>query len=268
MRALFLLLASVTVAGCTSVSTPRSSRPILDGFSIPAPESPAPAVANANPESAAGVAPVGGHAEGPPAPQPIEPAPFDLRSFQAYPMETGQRGVHPRYAGIITALLGYRQFHDSSFWGDVDGQFAGFLEYCFRPNGSWLGLAVGAGGSYGSSSQTNQGIEQRLEAYTVEGYLGPKAYIEPARLPLQFYGGVGASFLYASGQVSTGSFSVVSDNDATFGVYGQLGAAYRLTSRDSVGLEYRGLFGTSINYRGNSGNADYSQLSMVFSHAF
>ena len=69
----------------------------------------------------------------------------------------------------------------------------------------------------------------------------------------------------------TGTLRVTSelrDNDGTFGAYAQLGAAYRLNRRQSIGLEYRALFGTDVTLNGRDGDADYSQINLVFAVGF
>lgn len=178
-----------------------------------------------------------------------------------------QRGAYPSYAGILTAYLGYRKYHDGGFWDPLDDTFSGGLEYCFRGGGSWLGFALGILGSYNSSSETISGVSRSVDAWSVEGYLGPKAYIEPAKLPLQFWGGLGLSFLYANSERNLGT-TTLRDNDSTFGGYAQLGAAFRLNRRQSIGLEYRALFGTNLTLHGLGGDADYSQINLVFAVGF
>ena len=57
-------------------------------------------------------------------------------------------------------------------------------------------------------------------------------------------------------------------SDATFGVYGHAGVNFRLNRHQNVGIEYRAVVASDLDVFGISSDADYSQVSLIFSASF
>jgi len=171
--------------------------------------------------------------------------------------------------GFFSATLGVKGMQEKSEWKPLDTQGAGSLEFAWRiPRKAFAGV-MGLAGSYNRQNIPNSPTGE-VDTWALELYFGGKAYLEIPKSAIWGYAGAGVSLIYT--EVEAGSSSAPgltqSSSDWGIGAYAQLGILLRLNRAQSIGLEYRGLFGTNTSFFNSDVSVDYNQLSFVFLVAF
>ena len=167
----------------------------------------------------------------------------------------------PYEPGVFNLTLGSR-FLENSAWGDLDNQLALGLDYTIKKPGSWLGLNVGALGSYDREKVGGTDID----SWMAEATIGPRAYVMFGQsVPFYCYAGVGLSLVYGELERATRRA-----NKTTIGGSASAGLMYQLNSRQALGVEWRTLQFADFD-SGTDGAPDdmnYNQISLVFSAGF
>jgi len=172
--------------------------------------------------------------------------------------------------GFFSATLGVKTMQEKTEWDPLETQGAGSLEFAWRiPRSAFAGVA-GLAGSYNRQNRNDMVFQGEVDTWTLEFYLGGKGYLEIPKSSIWAYGGAGVSFIYTDVEGTTYLTPNRTDrsDDWGVGVYAQLGILLRLNRAQSIGIEYRGLFGTNTSFFNSDLSVDYNQLSFVFLVAF
>lgn len=172
--------------------------------------------------------------------------------------------------GFFSATLGVKSMQDKEEWKPLESQGAASIEFAWKlPRSAFAGVA-GLAGSYSRQNLDNSVFNGEIDTWVVELYLGGKAYLEIPKSALWGYVGGGVSFLYTEVEAlkNIAPNQVNGSSDWGVGAYAQLGLLLRLNRSQSIGIEYRGLFGTNTSFFNNDVAVDYNEFNFVFLVAF
>ncbi len=172
--------------------------------------------------------------------------------------------------GFFSATLGVKGMQEKSEWDTLDTQGSASVEFAWRiPKKAFAGV-LGLAGSYARQSRSNSAIGGEIDTWVAELYFGGKGYLEIPDTAIWGYAGVGVSLLYTEveGGILSSPNATNRSSDFGVGVYAQLGLLLRLNRSQSIGIEYRGLFGTNTTFFNTDISVDYNQFNFVFLVAF
>ena len=198
---------------------------------------------------------------------PSDPGPLPRRlDVELSTRQSSTPTRHPGYGSIgrsrLHILLGTRTMTDPA-WGVLDSQTMVGLDFSHHPEGFLVAMDIAL--LYARDSATIAGSS--VTAEEVEFSLGfSKTFFERSRF--QPYVGLGGSLLYAEWAGSPGGVGLQRQTGTTFGGYGKLGLLFKIQSYQHLGIEYRGLRGTSLTSGTTSFDADYDQFAFVFGAVF
>jgi len=150
-------------------------------------------------------------------------------------------------------------------WNYVENQTMFGIEGDFASEEWPVNILVGMAASSDEETVKVFGTPVKLEGSTFELYAGGRKYLETGS-PFAPYIGGGFSLIDAKISASVGGFEA-SGSDSSFGIFLNGGGVYRLESFN-IGLDIRMLLGTEINVGDSSGDADYTQFTIVLGYGF
>lgn len=162
----------------------------------------------------------------------------------------------------VTMMFGGSAF-DADFWAPVDDMFSfGIVVDTFRPENI-------VGFEFGTNFTFDNGYAAGLDVWgsTAEFYGGVRKTLQLIDDQLNPYVGAGATFMYADVSVEQGNLGA-DEYDLTFGGYLHGGAYWDFGNGLTLGADYRWVYGTSVEFAGASGDADYQQITATFGFRF
>jgi len=189
---------------------------------------------------------------------------IDTTSEPVSDLQTGPRrntATAESSNGLFSAYLGGRKMRDGSLWTSLRDQFAFGLEWMMKRPRNKLGLAVGTQLAYKRESA----FSGTIDVWAIEGYLGPKLYINLGRSPFDVYASAGPTLLYYDAEAYIAGVGSRRSSDTSFAGYATLGAMFNVNRRQAIGVEFRTVQFADSNFFGFDGNSNYDQLAFVFS---
>ena len=170
------------------------------------------------------------------------------------PVTGGSRSMEPRSQMAI--YLGARSL-DQDLWSPVEDEGVFGFEYSHQDSPESFGWEVGLQGSRDEGTILGTHVEGR----TGEVYGGMrKSFGTETVRP---YIGAGLSIIRAEMDVGSAD-----DSDTSAAGYVHAGVDFLLSPTFFVGIDIRGLFGSSIDIAGVNGDSDYGQGAFTFGWRF
>jgi opacity protein-like surface antigen len=170
------------------------------------------------------------------------------------PVGKGSNSMEPR--GQLAIYLGVRTL-DQDLWSPVEDQGVFGFEYSHQDSPDAFGWEVGLMGSSDEGKFAGFNVRGR----TGEVYAGVrKAFGNDTVRP---YLGGGLSII--RGEVDAAGSD---DSDTSAAAYLHAGVEFLISPTFFLGLDIRGLFGSSIDMGGVNGDADYTQGAFTFGWRF
>ena len=154
--------------------------------------------------------------------------------------------------------FGARFLENETFWEPTDQPWALGFEYDARSLDSGLGWEAATFFAFDSEDNVF-GTSVDVDLFLLEANLGGRYTFVLDRLHPYVGGGLG--LIYADITARSGG-SRIYDNDFSVGGYAHTGAYYRITDAMTLGVDFRGLFGTSVDFDTPlDGDVDYLQVT-------
>lgn len=182
------------------------------------------------------------------------------RSDRSTGAETeGSTTAAPVRSNRVSGYFGMRQLDGQEYFESVEDQLTFGVQFS-QEQPEWV-VGWEAGGMFSIDSEEEADI--RVSAATAEGFVGARKTFGSGTVRPY----LGAGISYISVAVDSDEF-LESDHDGSFGLYAHGGVNFHISSRFSLGLDARGLFGTDIEIYETEADADYVQFAVVAGYSF
>ena len=161
-----------------------------------------------------------------------------------------------------TLELGAQRMSDDGYWAPTDEPFAigGLIDVRNRASG--FGGELGAGLAFDDADVGNTGTDAELSVGELFG--GARQTFSLLGDRLHPYVAVGATVVTVTARITQGGWVYDEDDDASFGLYGRVGAYWSFGGGFDLGVDFRSVFGTDVELAGAGGDVDSSRLAVVF----
>lgn len=186
----------------------------------------------------------------------VAPAKDPVEYFSGPVVAEDSKGAGPRSG--LDILFGTREL-DESAWAPIEEQTSFGLQGFFRSGESPLALEFGLLYSTSDEDLFVPGLGNfNFSGEVLDVFFGGR--LEFGDGAFRPYVGGGLSLLAVASEGSA-SGGVVSDDDASVGLYLHGGVAFLLGENLRIGADYRLVTGSEVELFGVSADADYTQLS-------
>ena len=168
--------------------------------------------------------------------------------------------------GNVQFLVGQRYMDD--FWKPLDRQPLFGVAVDFAPKGSPVHVALS-----GSGSAENQTVATPFFGHTnakagVFELSAGFVWLPVKKAIARPYLGAGIVTLGAAVNGDWADFFNATDTDHSFGFYGNAGIFFKVGDTFNIGIDGRIVRGTKIQFGTATGNADYTQASLLLGFSF
>ncbi len=162
----------------------------------------------------------------------------------------------------FSVLLGARTLDNDDIWAPVEDEMVAGMEYSLVGQ-SGFGLELGGLASGRFDVRVSDDV--RATGAVAEVYLGlRREFVLGGWRPYLGGGGV----LLAAGIDNDSGGLIADDEDASAAVYLHGGLLYKVAPSLSLGVDVRLVTGSSLEFEGIEGDADYAQLALVIATSF
>ena len=193
------------------------------------------------------------------------PASLQRRTRQSPTQRTGpsaakvrvKRQEERKQAHRLALLVGARSFDEDEIWDPIEDQLTIGFQYS-TVGSSGFGVELGILGSTGFEDES--GLMDDVTGLVFEAFGGLRKEFDWGRWRPSF--GAGGAFV-AAGIDNDTSGAIVDDQDTSVGVYAHGGLICDISPTTFLGVDYRVMTSTNIDFGTVRSDADYQQVTFV-----